>query len=90
MSYYSYNYILEYIPSKYCGLSNKQQADRQAVYDFERADAEQDSRNHRLESKRMGCLFHSCFNKGKADEEIRDSFHLPEQSACMSRLYRRH
>ena len=34
MSYYSYNYILEYIPSKYCGLSNKQQADRQAVYDF--------------------------------------------------------
>jgi len=34
MSNYSYNYILEYIPSKYCGLSNKQQADRQAVYDF--------------------------------------------------------
>jgi len=34
MSNYSFTNILEYIPKKYVGLSNKQLQDRQAVYSF--------------------------------------------------------
>ena len=34
MKNYSFTNILEYIPKKYVGLSNKQQQDRQAVYNF--------------------------------------------------------